>query len=180
MFNPVIRHRLAALVLSVISIAVGTTAAQAPHSSAPAKIAVTLEPFIENHTLAGAVILAASPDKVLTVEIIGYADIEAKKPMRVDTLFWIASMTKPITASALMMLVDEGKVNIDDPVEKYLPEFKGLWLAAEKDDEHLLLKKPPHPITVKNVLTHTSGLPPTSAMETPTLDLFPLIAGARS
>jgi CubicO group peptidase (beta-lactamase class C family) len=89
-------------------------------------------------------------------------------------------MSKPITATALMMLVDEGKVNIEDPVEKYLPEFKGQWLAVEKDKDHVLLKKPGHPITVRNVLTHTSGLPPTSAMEKPTLDLFPLIAGARS
>ncbi|MCL5744622.1 MAG: beta-lactamase family protein [Acidobacteria bacterium] len=89
-------------------------------------------------------------------------------------------MSKPITASALMMLVDEGKVHIEDPVEKYLPEFKDQWLIVEKDNDHLLLKRPPHPITVRNILTHTSGLPPTSAMEKPTLDLFPLLVGARS
>ena len=64
-----------------------------------------------------------------------------------------------------MMLVDEGKVNLDDPVEKYLPEFKDQWLAVEQDKDHMLLKKPKHPITVRDILSHTSGLPFKSAME---------------
>ena len=100
--------------------------------------------------------------------------------MRTDALFWIASQSKPMTATALMMLVDEGKVNVDDPVEKYLPEFKGQWVKAEQDTEHVLLKKPAHPITVKNVLSHTSGLPFSSPLEQPTLDLLPLAARVRS
>ena len=137
-------------------------------------IAAALQPFVEDHTLAGAVTLVASKQKVLSIETVGYADIAAKKPMRADSLFWIASMSKPITATALMILVDEGKVNVDDPVQKYLPEFKDQWLAVEHDKEHVLLKHPAHPITVKNILTHTSGLPATSAMEKPTLDLLPL------
>ena len=59
-----------------------------------------------------------------SLEAIGYADVAAKKPMRTDRLFWIASMSKPMTATALMMLVDEGKLKVDDPVEKYLLEFR--------------------------------------------------------
>ena len=59
-------------------------------------------------------------------------DVAAKQPMRIDCLFWIASMSKPMTATALMMLVDEGKVTLDDPVEKYLPEFQGQMLAVEQ------------------------------------------------
>lgn len=78
--------------------------------------------------------------------------------MQPDQLFWIASMTKPTTATALMMLADEGKVNIEDPVEKYLPEFKGQMLVSEKDDDHALLIKPHRAVTVKDLLTHTSGL----------------------
>jgi CubicO group peptidase (beta-lactamase class C family) len=78
------------------------------------------------------------------------------------------------------MLVDEGRVNVDDPVEKYLPEFKGQWLRVEQDQEHMLLRKPSHPITVKNVLSHTSGLPFKSPIEDPTLDLFPLATRVRS
>ena len=68
-------------------------------------------------------------------------------------------MSKPITATALMMLVDEGKVNVDDPVEKYLPEFHGQMLAVEQDENHAVLKKPSHPILVRDILSHTSGLP---------------------
>ena len=111
---------------------------------------------------------------MLSLEAVGYADVAAKKPMRTDALFWIASQSKPITATALMMLVDEGKVRLDDPVEKYLPEFKGQMVVAEKTDDRLVLKKPAHPITVRNILRHTSGLPFASPMEQPTLDLLPL------
>ena len=122
-------------------------------------MAAVLQPFVDSHTLAGAVMLVADKNKVLDVEAVGYADIAAKKPMQTDCLFWIASQSKPITATALMMLVDEGKVKLDDPVEKYLPEFKGQMVVAERDKEHVLLRKPKHPITVRNVLSHTSGLP---------------------
>ena len=96
-------------------------------------VARVLQPFVENHTLAGAVTLVASKDKVLSLEAVGYADVGDQKPMPTDALFWIASMSKPMTAAALMMLVDEHKVNLDDPVEKYLPEFKGQMLAVERD-----------------------------------------------
>ena len=143
-------------------------------------MAAVLQPFVDRHVLAGAVVLVATKDKVLDVEAVGYADVAAKKPMRTDSVFWIASQSKPITATALMMLVDEGKVKLDDPVEKYLPEFKGQMVIAEKDKDHVLLKKPKHPITVRNVLSHTSGLPFESPIEKPTLDLFPLACRVRS
>ena len=74
--------------------------------------------------------------------------------MRSDDLFWIASMTKPITATGLMMLVDEGKVNLADPVQKYLPEFKGQLVAEGNGPPH----PPSHPITVREIMSHTSGL----------------------
>jgi CubicO group peptidase (beta-lactamase class C family) len=83
-------------------------------------------------------------------------------------------MSKAMTAAALMMLVDEGKVKVEDQVEKYLPEFRGQMLAVEQDNTHLLLKVPRHPITVRNILTHTSGLPFTSRVEGPALDTLPL------
>ena len=105
-------------------------------TAAEPRIADSLQPFVDNNTLAGAVTLVASRDKVLSLEAVGYADVGAKTPMKTDNLFWIASMSKPMTAAALMMLVDEGKVKLDDPVEKYLPEFKGQWLIAEQDDSH--------------------------------------------
>lgn len=137
-------------------------------------IAEKLQPFVDKHTLAGAVVGVASKDKILTIESVGFADIGAKKPMKQDSVFWIASMSKPITGAALMMLVDQGKVNVDDPVEKYLPEFKGQMLVAEKKDDQIVLRKPKHPITVRNCLTHTSGLAFASPLERPTLDMLPL------
>jgi len=85
-----------------------------------------------------------------------------------------------MTAAALMMLVDEGRVNLDDPVEKYLPEFKGQMLAVEQDAEHALLRKPVHPITVREILSHTSGLTFSSPLEQPTLDGLPLRDAVRS
>jgi CubicO group peptidase (beta-lactamase class C family) len=80
----------------------------------------------------------------------------------------------------LMLLRDEGKLSIDDPVEKYLPEFRDIWVAAERDNEHVLLKKPKQPITVRQIMSHTSGMPFASAMEQPTLDHLPLRDAVRS
>jgi CubicO group peptidase (beta-lactamase class C family) len=98
-------------------------------------------------------------------------------PMATDAIFWIASQSKPITPTALMMLVDEGKLALDDLVEKHLPEFHHQWLAVEQDSNHVLLKHPKRPITVRDILSHTSGLPFASAAERPTLDLLPLRVG---
>jgi CubicO group peptidase (beta-lactamase class C family) len=168
----------------LLLVALGAIALGAParHSAAesPRTIAAALQPFVDDHTLAGAVWMVASRDQVLTLGTIGDMDIAAHKPMRADALFWIASQSKPMTATALMMLVDEGKVNADDPVEKYLPEFKNQWVKVEQDPDHMLLKRPVHPITVKNILSHTSGLAATSPIEKPTLDVLPLAARVRS
>ena len=159
-----------------------TMMAPAPPAAAesPQTLSAAVQPFVNNHTLAGAVMLVASSNQTLSLQAVGYMDIARQRPMRTDALFWIASQSKPITAAALMMLADEGKVNVNDPVEKYLPEFKGQWMTAEKDADHLLLKRPAHPITVRNVLSHTSGLPFSSPIEKPTLDLLPLAARVRS
>lgn len=137
-------------------------------------IGAVLQPFVDRHEIAGAVTLAATKDKVLDVSAVGYLDVAAKTPMKEDAMFWIASMSKAMTASAVMMLVDEGKIKLDDPVEKYLPEFKGQQVAMMKDGKQTGLKAPVHPITVRNVLSHTSGLPFKSPEETPTLDGKPL------
>ena len=134
------------------------------------RIAPVLQPFVDDHVLAGAVVLVANKEHVLALESVGYADVVAKKPMRTDALFWIASMSKPITAAVLMVLVDEGKVQVDDPVEKYLPEFKTL-MVKDKKDKHATPQPPKHPITIKNLLTHTSGMSFRSDFEKPTLDI---------
>lgn len=144
------------------------------------EVTAAVQPFVDRNELAGAVMLVADRNGIRMEEAVGWANIADKQPMRTDSMFWIASQSKPMTAAALMMLVDEGKVSLDDPVEKYLPEFQGQMVVVEKDEVHVLLRRPVHPITVRNVLSHTSGLPFRSALEVPTLDRYPLEARVRS
>ena len=151
-----------------------------PARAADPRVSDSLQPFVEKGTLAGAVVLVASPDKVLTVETAGFADREGKTAMKADDLFWIASMTKPMTAAALMMLGDEKKVSLDDPVEKYLPAFKGQWLIALQDKDYAVLKKPTRAPTLRDCLRHTSGMPFGSALESPTIDKLLLKDAVRS
>ncbi len=167
-----ILFRVARLTLASIALVLASNAV-----AGDTRIAETLQPFADRGALAGAVALVASPDKVLSVDAVGYSDVGSKVTMKPDALFWIASMNKPITATALMMLVDEGKVKLDDPAEKYLPEFKGQLRVAERSDDLVVLKKPPKPVTVRNLLSHTAGLVGRSPLEGK-LDSLPLRDGA--
>lgn len=106
--------------------------------------------FIAAKEISGSVMLVADGEKILHLSADGQADIEAKKPMATDSVFWIASMTKPVTATAMMMMQEEGKLSVDDPVSNYLPEFTGDMAG----------------ITIKQCLTHTSGLSDVSGEET--------------
>jgi CubicO group peptidase (beta-lactamase class C family) len=161
------------ILLSALAVPLGSRAATEQTNASGAKVAAAVQPFVDKHILAGAVLLWADQDSVLGLECVGFSDVEKRVPMKPDDLFWIASMSKPLTATAFMILVDEGKVKLSDPVEKYLPEFRGQWLAAEQDEQHQLLKKPARPITVEDVLSHTSGLPFNSPLE-PKVDINPL------
>jgi CubicO group peptidase (beta-lactamase class C family) len=145
---------LSVLVLSLVALPVS---AEPPGKSAGLESA--LRKFVDAGELSGVVTFIGNKDGVIDVQIVGLADLEQRLPMKRDTLFRIASMTKPITALAVMQLVEEGKVNVEDAVEKYLPEFKGQMLLASRDRDTVTLKKPSRPITVKDLLTHTSGLP---------------------
>ncbi|RLS25231.1 MAG: class A beta-lactamase-related serine hydrolase [Planctomycetota bacterium] len=156
--------------LSIIAFVLALFFSKLLFAEAPATSSSVLKPFVDKHELAGAVALVADKNKVLSVESVGFADIAAGKVMKQDNIFWIASQTKPMTAVAVMMLVDDGKISLDDPIEKYLPEFRGQMVVAEKDNERIVLRKPKHPITVRETLNHTSGLPFKSAIEEPTLD----------
>ena len=107
------------------------------HPSEPARptiasqIPARVKGFIDNQTVAGAVTLVAHGSDVVEFNAVGMADIEAGHPMQKDTIFQIMSMTKPVTAIAVMMLADEGKLALRDPVEQYLPEFKDQRVAVE-------------------------------------------------
>ena len=173
--------RVSPLLVSQTGTRVSPLPVKTPHSAQDSKslLRSVLQPFVDDRVLAGAVVLVADKERVLDLEAVGYADVAAKRPMVTNALFWIASMSKPITAAALMMLADEGKVCVDDPVEKYLPEFKGL-LVSEKNDKGVAPRKPKHVITVKNLLTHTSGMSFRSEVEKPTLDIGLLAERVRS
>jgi CubicO group peptidase (beta-lactamase class C family) len=158
----------AAVSLLLTLLASRPTPAENPRSSI--KIAVALQPYVDRGVLAGAVALVADKDKVLALDAVGFADVAEKKPMQPNALFWIASQSKPITAVGLMILVDEGKVRLDDPAEKYLPELKELKVGVKKSKEPTSLKKPESPVTVRQLLSHTSGMPFRSDAEQPTLD----------
>ncbi|MFL5341355.1 MAG: serine hydrolase domain-containing protein [Gemmataceae bacterium] len=157
--------------LLVLAIVFGPTATalRAEGPVASKDVAAALQPFVDRHVLAGAVALVADKDRVLSVNAVGFTDVAAGKPMTPDALFWIASQSKSITAAAFMMLVDEGKVKLDDPVEKYLPQFKGQQIAV-KSEGATKLAAPAHAITLREILCHTSGLPFSTDAERPTLD----------
>ena len=96
----------------------------------------------------GAVTVVATRDSVLRMDAQGWADPEHKSFMHVDSIFWIASMSKPITATAVLMLMEEGKLSLDDPIAKYVPELAELKTADGKTRR----------ITLRHLLTHTSGM----------------------
>jgi CubicO group peptidase (beta-lactamase class C family) len=111
-------------------------------------VATAMQEMVAKNEVAGAVTVVVTKDKILDLESTGLADVATKRPMTPDTLFWIASMTKPTTGTAVLMLQDEGKLNVADPVAKYLPEFADLKTPSGK----------PANLTITQLLTHTSGL----------------------
>jgi CubicO group peptidase (beta-lactamase class C family) len=117
-----------------------------------------LLPFVTSGEIAGAVALVADRNRVLHLSAVGQSDLTAGRTLKTNDLFWIASMSKPVTAVAVAMLVDDGKLSFADPVEKYLPEFRDLWVTAEQTDERRVLVKAARPITLRDLLTHTSGI----------------------
>jgi CubicO group peptidase (beta-lactamase class C family) len=142
---------LALTVLGAGRLAAGSTAT--PDVTIPAR----MQRLVDEGAISGAVTLVARHDRVLALAAVGVSDLATQRPMRKDDLFWIASMTKPMTAVAVMMLVDEGKLSVDDPVEKHLPEFHNPWLKVTGSERAMTLKRPARPITVHDLLTHTSG-----------------------
>jgi CubicO group peptidase (beta-lactamase class C family) len=109
-----------------------------------------LQAFVDSGEIAGAVTLVIHDGKMVHHGAVGLADLESKRPMDIETMFSIASMTKPITSTAVLMLRDEGKLDLDDPVSKYIPQFT----ETKLDDG----STPQSPITIRQCLTHTAGL----------------------
>ena len=117
-----------------------------------------MQEFVSNQTVTGAVTLVANAREVTEFDAVGMADIEAGRPMTKDAMFQIMSMTKPVTAIGIMMLAEEGKLALRDPVEQYLPEFKGQQVVSNVGPDAGRLRTPEHPITIRDLMTHTAGI----------------------
>jgi CubicO group peptidase (beta-lactamase class C family) len=118
---------------------------------------------VDKGTIPGAVVLIARNGKVAYLEAFGFQDRDKKAPMSTDAIFRIASMSKPLTSVAIMMLVEEGKIQLEDPVSVYLPEFKNLQVGVEKVNAdtgkpELSLEPARRQMTIQDLLRHTSGL----------------------
>ena len=132
-------------IAAAAAILFGCAAQAGPKSEA---IRQRLTEQIDKHEIPGAVALVATRDSVVSLDAVGSADTAGTRRMTTDTIFWIASMTKPTTATAVMMMNEQGKLSIEDPVSKYIPELANLKLADGM----------PGQVTLRHMLTHTSGM----------------------
>jgi len=126
------------------------------------RISTWIQGDVDNGIVPGAVVMVLRKGKIAYYEAIGYRDKEKKIPMTRDSIFRIASMTKPFTSLAIMILAEEGKIQLNAPVSQYLPEFKNLKVGVEKKDPatgktELVLETPAREMTVQDLLRHTSG-----------------------
>ncbi|MFM7149395.1 MAG: serine hydrolase domain-containing protein, partial [Gemmataceae bacterium] len=158
-----IRKRFAIMrsisLLLVFALLKGSAPAREPDDKKLAAIPQAMQKFVENKVITGAVTVVGSSRGIARIDATGNRGLNPAHPMRDNTLFRIASMTKPMIAVGVLILADEGKLNVEAPVEKYLPEFREQMLVAERNPDRLVLKKPKRPITIRDLLTHTSGLP---------------------
>lgn len=118
------------------------------------RVSSGMKKYVDEGLAAGIITLVARRGVVVHLETCGYQNLQEKKPMALDTLFRIYSMTKPIASAALMMLYEQGLVRLEDPIDKYMPWFKDLKVIAAEGD----LVKARQDITVRQLLTHTAGL----------------------
>ncbi len=126
------------------------------------RIHAAMQRYVDRRLVPGVVTLVARRGRVVYQDTVGYRDFEAKAPMTPDTIFRIASMTKPIASVALMTLYEEGHFLLSDPIAKFLPEFKEMKVAVMPSSEERVgapykLMPAARPITFKHVLTHTAG-----------------------
>lgn len=156
-----------AVLLGCLACALPSARADEPPLGTPESVGISSERlrriddvigrYIEARKVSGAVTLVARGGTVVHHAAQGVMDIETKAPMRKDAIFRMASSTKPVTGVAILMLIEEGKVGLTDPVSKYLPEFKGQKVAVEKDG-NVELVAADREVTIRDLMTHTSGL----------------------
>jgi CubicO group peptidase (beta-lactamase class C family) len=127
----------------------------------PAKLAEVgpaLQAFVDRGELAGVVTLTSQAGRIVQAEAIGWSDLETRAPMRSDTLFRIASMTKPITSAAALMLVEEGRMALDDPISRWVPELADPLVLRDAAGPQREVTPARRAITVEDLMTHRSGM----------------------
>lgn len=122
------------------------------------QVPAALQGMIDQGALAGMVTLVWRRGEIAQVNTLGYRDLAAKAPMQRDTLFRIASMTKPVTSVAAMMLVEEGRLKLDDPITRWIPELANMQVLKDATGPLDQTYPAPRDITVEDLLTHRSGL----------------------
>src|SRR3984957_16275114 len=162
------RRGAATLALLLLAIAIGRPGAGQAESPSTVAASFSREKlqrvgdYIRNEIAAGkipgAVILIQQHGQPVYFESFGLRDVESRRPMTADSIFRLYSMSKPITSVAAMMLVDDGKLRLDDPLSKYIPAFAEAKVGVEKPDGKLVLEPLQRPITIEDLLRHTSGL----------------------
>ena len=136
------------------------------------RLSAAMQGLVDEGRLAGITTLIARHGKVAHFGTFGAQDMEAGKPMAEDTIFRIYSMTKPITSVALMLLYEEGLFRLSDPVEKYIPEFKDLPVAVGEDENGIVTEPADHPMTIRELMSHTAGLSYGAFSESPVDELY--------
>ncbi|MEA3461896.1 MAG: serine hydrolase domain-containing protein, partial [Bacteroidota bacterium] len=137
-----------------------TAAAAGMSESRLMRIDAMLNEAIEQDQIPGAVALVARNGEIVYHKAFGMADVEANRSLQRDDIFRIASQTKAITSTAVMMLWEEGKFRLDDPISKFIPEFKnaGIFESLNEADSSFTATPASYPITIRHLLTHTSGI----------------------
>src|ERR1700735_4240828 len=153
---------LAALTVSPAMAAVHdlpTASAESEGMSAErlARLSAGMKELVDSGRLAGVVTMVSRHGKVVEFDAAGKRDIAANSPMQKDSIFRIYSMSKPITGVAMMMLFEEGKWQLNDPVAKYVPEFANLKVYGADAANNVVLKDPVHPVTMRELMSHTGG-----------------------
>lgn len=124
-----------------------------------AAIPARMRDFVDRGTVAGVVTLVARHGQVAALDAVGFSDIETRQPLRSDAIFQIHSMTKPIVCLGILLLMEEGKLALTDPVEKHLPEFRGQpVIESALPGGPIRLRKPARPASIRDLMTHTSGM----------------------
>tara|TARA_R110002049_G_scaffold27321_2_gene94349 strand:- start:617515 stop:618822 length:1308 start_codon:yes stop_codon:yes gene_type:complete len=123
-----------------------------------AKVIPSLQQLVDEEEIPGAIVMVARHGKVVLHEAVGWRDVEEKKPMRTDSILRFYSMTKAITSVCTMTLVEEGKITLDDPVSRHIPEFAGLGVFTQQVDGELKQVEAKREMTIRDLLRHTSGL----------------------